>query len=430
MARGTANEDQEYGSWYKPEVKANIKLTLAFAKAVGANQSDKADNLVVSPYNATAALSMVALGAEGKTREELAKTLYGVSGADLDAAAQAYAKLNTEILAANKGQVTLTTANGVWANEGLVTLRDSFVDQLKKTFSAEVSAEAFGQPTVDKINKWASDNTNGLIKEVLKELKPDDAAVLASALHFKGDWTHKFDKKLTEEKLFTSDSEITNVTPTMKQTFEEEGGFSYLKGKDFEAISMTYGEEKHSREEWKNPTMRLVLIRPTNDDTSARDFLQAQDAAKVPAWLDAYSFQQAIGTVELPRMDIKQSHDLKKSLEDMGIKQGFVQGGADFSNMVEGNGKSLFISRVSHDTVFKTDETGSEAAAVTTAVMGLESVRMPPISVDVKMDRSFLFALQDVKTNAVLFVGVVNKPNDDMKPIMVAKRKKQNGLQP
>ncbi len=416
------NAEYEHGAYYKDEVKTSIKLTIAFAKAVGRHQEDQSDNLVVSPYNATAALSMVAKGAVGETRDELAQALFATDGKGLDDAVAAYSKLNTEILKANAGQVTLTTANGVWTNKDLVTLRDAFAKDLKDTMGAEISAEDYANPaTVDKINKWASDNTNGLISKVLEELSPDDAAVLASALHFKGEWTKKFDKALTEDKTFTQDGAAQATTPTMHQDFKDEGGFRYQKGNGFEAISMTYGEEKHTREEYKNPTMRLVLVRPTDDSLSARDFLAAQENGKIPAWLDVYGYGDAVGSVELPRMDIKQKFDLIPALRDMGIDKAF--GGGSFDNMVEKGGEKLYVSKVSHDTVFKTDEVGSEAAAVTTAVMTLESVRMPPEQVDIKFDRSFLFALQDVKTNAVLFIGAVNKPNDDVKPAKAPKAK-------
>ncbi len=416
------NAEYEHGAYYKDEVKTSIKLTIAFAKAVGRHQDDQSDNLVVSPYNATAALSMVAKGAVGETRDELAKALFATDGKGLDDAVAAYSKLNTEILKANAGQVTLTTANGVWTNKDLVTLRDAFAKDLKDTMGADISAEDYANPaTVDKINKWASDNTNGLITKVLESLAPDDAAVLASALHFKGEWTKKFDKALTEDKTFTQDGNAAATTPTMHQDFEDEGGFRYQKGSGFEAISMTYGEEKHTDTEWKNPTMRLVLVRPTDDNVSARDFLSAQENGTIPAWLDVYGYNDAVGSVELPRMDIKQKFDLIPALRDMGVDKAF--GGGSFENMVEQGGEKLYVSKVSHDTVFKTDEQGSEAAAVTTAVMTLESVRMPPEQVDIKFDRSFLFALQDVKTNAVLFIGAVNKPNDDVKPAKAPKAK-------
>lgn len=411
--RGNDNQEQAHGQQYQPAVQKNIKLTIAFAKAVAKNQDDKTDNLVVSPHNAAAALSMVAKGAAGETRDEISTALFGDK--NLDANAKDYAKLDADILKNNKGQVDVTTANGVWANKNLVQLRDSFVKDVEKTFGAEVSAEDYGNPaTVDKINQWAAKNTNNLITKVLEGLNPDDAVVLASALHFKGEWTHKFDKKLTEDKTFTQDGKVGAVTPTMHQDYEEDAGLSYQKGKDFEAISLTYGKEVHSDKDWTNPTMRIVLVRPTDDNVSARDFLAAQDSAKIPAWLDNYEFREAVGSVELPRLDIKQKHDIIPALKDMGINKAF--GGGSFENMVEKDGKKLFVSKVSHDTVFKTDEEGSEGAAVTTAVVTLESVRMPPQQIDLKLDRSFIFAVQDIKSGAVLFLGAVNKPNEDTKP--------------
>jgi serpin B len=188
----------------------------------------------------------------------------------------------------------------------------------------------------------------------------------------------------------------------------------YMKGKGFDAVTLTYGETNYDED--KYPSMRLVLVRPTDDAVSARDWLSSQAGGNVPQWLTPYGYRDAVGSIELPRMDIEQKHDLIPALKDMGVRQAFKEGAADFTRMIEKDGNSLYISKVSHDIVFKTDEKGSEAAAVTTAVASLECVKAPSAVVNMKLDRSFVFALQDVKTNAVLFIGAVNKPNNDMKP--------------
>ncbi|MEZ0261200.1 MAG: serpin family protein [Alphaproteobacteria bacterium] len=420
--RTGTEQETEHGAHLSPEVKNTIRLTLAFTKAVGADQKDKADNLVVSPYNALAALSMVAKGANGKTRDEMAEVLFGVKGKDLDASAKSYVDLNEQVLAANKGSVELTTANGIWVNKKEITLDATFAKDMKGEFKAEISEENFGKPTVDKINKWAGDNTKGLINEVLKELKPDDLAVLASALYFKGQWTHKFDKKLTEDKGYTQDGGAVSKTATMHQDFGRQQDFRIVQGKDFDAVALNYGEKDPKN--GKNPTMRIVLVRPKDNSVSARDWLAAQSTGKVPAWLDAYAYQNATGSVELPRLDIKQTFDLIPAMQDMGMKQAFTDA-ADFSKMVTKDSGKLKIGKISHDTVFKTDEEGSEAAAVT--VVGMRrsaSIPQPIPHLDVKFDRSFAFALQDIETGAVLFMGAINKPNDAMKPEAAAKKPK------
>jgi len=404
------------GAQFAPEVKNVISLTLAFAKAVGEHEADKYDNLVVSPYNAMAALSMAAKGTDTRTREELAQMLFGVTGDGLDKAAADYAALNEKVLEANKGQVTLTTANGIWTNREIVTLRKDFAGDMKKTFGAELSAEDFADPaTVGKINKWANDNTNGLIPEVLEKLERDDAAVLASALYFKGSWTHKFDKGKTQEKDYTQDGGAVSRTPTMERSFGKNDDFRFMRGDGFDAVALTYGEK--NRDEDKTPTMRLVLVRPQEEGLSARDWLAQQATGDVPAWLDPAGFSSGVGSVELPRLDIKQRFDLIPAMKELGVKEAFNERGADFSRMAEVGGDELYIGKVQHDTVFKTDEEGSEAAAVTTVgVMRATSFMPPPPRMDIKLDRSFAFALQDIETGAVLFVGAVNRPNEDMKP--------------
>lgn len=408
---------QEYvGRNFSDEVKNVNRLTMEFAKAAAKKQDDANDNLVISPYNALQCLSMVAAGADTQTREEMASTLFGVDAAELDDAIESLADLNNRILEANKEQVELKTANGVWTNRELLTLDTDYADGLKKDFGAEISAENFADPAVvDQINDWADKNTNGLINEILESLEPNDFAVLASSLYFKGDWTDEFDEDLTKDKVFTADDGSEATTAIMQKDFEDEGIVRYLKEDDYEAVALTYGKKDMDKGQY--PTMRMVLIRPTDENVSARDLLSSQAGDNLPTWMEPNAYSEAMGRIELPRMDMKENYDLIPVLEDMGIKSAFNSAEADFSKMTEERARGLYLSQVSHDTVFKTNEKGSEAAAVTTAVMTLECVMPTPEVIDVKFDRSYIFALQDVQTGAVIFTGAVNKPNEDMTPV-------------
>jgi serpin B len=411
---------EEYiGAGFKPEVQNTIKLTMSFAKAVSGNEKDQSANIVVSPYNALACLSMVAKGADGQTKTEFAKTLFNTDAANLDAEVSKLMALNNEVLDANKDQVVLKTANGVWTNNQSIELNPDYAAALEKEFGATISGETFSQATVDKINAWADKNTEGLITKVIEELGPDNAAVLASSLYFKGEWTHKFDKALTVEKSFTDNSGIPDqLTATMRKEVTEEGDLRYLNGKDFEAVAMTYGKENIDYNDYSKtvrPTMRMVMVRPKDPAVNVRNWLAQQDAAKIPLWLEPQAFENAVGKLELPRLDMDNKYDLIPSLKDMGLKAVFDGGKADLSKMGNGKGGNLYLSQATHDTVLKTNEEGSEAAAVTTAVVSLECAFAPPKEIDVKFDRSFAVALQDIKTGTVLFLSAVNQPNKDMK---------------
>lgn len=393
------------------------RVTLEMAQAAIKNQKDAADNLVISPYNALTNMALVGTGAKGATAEEFSKALFRASPDAFGEQAQKLMKLDGAILAASKGIVDILTANGVWVNQDRAELGADFEKTAQDVFRASISAEDFQAPeTVDKINAWAGKHTKGLITKIIERLRQDDAIVLASALYFKGDWTWKFDKDLTEDRPFTMDGGKKAVTPTMRQEFAEKGRIRWREGDDYEAVAMTYGEKRppYMGMGGTEPSMRLVLIRPKKAQDSARDWLLRQEPALVPNWLNPADYQDVTGIVELPHIDIAQKLDLIPALKDMGIKDAFG-GGADFSGMAEAKGGRLYVSKVSHDVVFKTDEEGSEAAAVTTTTIGITSVIVDePRRIEIKFDRSFVFALQDAATGTVLFMGAVNRPNGEM----------------
>ena len=91
MPRDGQGYPQEHiGRNFTSETNTMNKLTLAFAKAAAKNQEDQSDNLIISPYNAAMALSMLAKAADGDTKEELAQTLFGTDSDGLDAACLLY----------------------------------------------------------------------------------------------------------------------------------------------------------------------------------------------------------------------------------------------------------------------------------------------------------------------------------------------------
>ncbi len=377
------------------ELNANI-VTLKMAQSAIAKQEDKSDNIILSPYNVYTAMALAGSGAVGATHDEFSSALF--QNADIAKEASPRLKeLNDIILNANKGHVDLLTANGIWVNKKAATLSDGYISGAKSNFGAEMSTDDFADSaTVGKINAWASENTKGLITKVIQQLNPDDAIVLASALYFKGKWVMPFDKKLTEEKTFTVDGGAKFLTPMMHQEYEHAGDIRAMSNEAYEAVSLTYGTEDAQ-------TMRLVLLRPNDAKVSARDFLLTQGDMLMPVWLNDGQYERAMGMVELPHLDIKQHHDLVPVLQNMGIKTAFTPA-ADFRHMVDAKTQALFISSVSHDIVF------------TTMAMAGSAAPAPPKTVNIKFDRSFVFALQDVQTGTVLFIGAVNKPNEKMTP--------------
>lgn len=405
-------QQDEPGAYFQPEVRNANRLSLAFTKAVAASAEDINDNVVVSPYNAMTFLTMAALGTKGATRKEYADILFGAAPTQLKAQAQKFASLNSSILKSNDGKVTLKTANALWVNSNTGKLDTTYKSELEGIFGAEVSDRDFDdENVVTEMNKWGSDATGGLIPKFIDSLESDDRSILAGAIYFKGDWTRKFDRKNTKDRDFLLDGQSEPVQmPTMHQEFKE-GEVTYHHGDNYDAIALTFGEKNYEKQPFKTPSMRIVLIRPDDPSLTARDWLLAQDEKVTPAWVDPASFRSALGTVELPHMEIKQKHKLIPALEGMGFKNAFTSA-ANYSGMGKGGVRPTEITQ---DVVFLADEDGATAAAITHGRFKTTAIRTPPPRIDIKFDRSFIFALQDIESNAILFTGVVNKPNTNMK---------------
>jgi serpin B len=86
----------------------------------------------------------------------------------------------------------------------------------------------------------------------------------------------------------------------------------------------------------------------------------------------------------------------------MGIAFG---GGADFYRIADVRPERLYITRVDQKTFVEVNDQGTEAAAATAVGVGPTSV---PESVEMKVDRPFVFAIRERLSGAVVFLGIMN----------------------
>ena len=83
-------------------------------------------------------------------------------------------------------------------------------------------------------------------------------------------------------------------------------------------------------------------------------------------------------------------------------------GDADFSGMT--GTRELFISHVVHKAFISVDEEGTEAAAATAVIMPLAAAPSP--TVEVTIDRPFIYMIRDLQTSTILFAGRVITPTE------------------
>ncbi len=347
-------------------------------------------NIFISPYSVSTVLQMLGNGAAGKTKAEMQQVLKTdeLSPDDLNSACKA---MDQSLM--SQPSVTLDLANSIWFKTGL-QLKPGFVSTNKEFFNAQLDSVNFETPeSADAINAWAKKNTRGKITDVVSFPFPAlTRVVLANAIYFKGKWATPFNKSLTKPRYFYLLHGVIKETPMMSQRRK----FWYEETSDFQAVELPYAGDR----------LQMILFLPATN-SSPRKLLEQFNGN---SW--NYDILQGVsereGTLVFPKFKLNYDVDLNAPLQDLGMKQAFIPGVADFSGIAD---DPLFVSEVKQKSFVDVNEEGTEAAAVTTVMVGTMAVianRPPPFQMIV--DRPFFFVIVDNSTDTILFMGIVNDP--------------------
>ena len=374
-----------------PEVKSvNISSDFAaktsnfafdFWKNLQADESvDK--NYFISPLSLHIALGMLLNGADTDTKKEIQKVL-GLENQSMEEINKTYLEL-IENLPKVDPKVVNTIANSIWQDKNF-TSEQTFIDNLTNSFKARLYNEDFGNPaTVDKINKWASDNTNAKIKKILEQIEPSQVMFLINALYFKGDWTKEFNTESTRKDEFNGTKGLKMVD-MMNQTSE----FKYGNLENYQLVELPYGNEKYS----------MTVLLPKSG--TVENIVSKLDATNWQAAQNAMA-KTKVG-VSLPKFTIEYSKKLNSVLQKMGMIKVFGSQ-ADLSKIAKPAGK-LKVGFVKQDTYVAVDEKGTEAAAVTTIGIEVTSIQTYP---KIICDKPFAFLITEKTSNTIMFIGKVS----------------------
>lgn len=354
-------------------------------------------NVVVSPASIAIALGMARAGARGTTATEMDAVLHDLAtdghAAWLNALDAALASRTGTFQDANgKPQpVTLRIANAPFAQRGM-RLVDAYLEALAARFDAGlrlVDYRADSEAARRTINAWVSDQTEQRIPELLVPgtITPDVRLTLVNAIYLKAAWLTPFTEDASKPGPFTRLDGSTVEVPMMRAG----ESLGYSSGQGWQAVELPY----------VGGSLALTVIVPDDLATFERS-LTPELLAGITAPIEARPVD-----LTLPRFGIESKVDLATILAAMGMPTAFDPGGADFSAMT--TEERLFISAVIHQANIDIDEKGTTAAAATAIVMKATAEPGEPVTLTV--DRPFLFALRDVPTGTVLFLGRVTDPS-------------------
>ena len=354
-------------------------------------------NVVVSPASIALALAMARLGARGTTADQMDAVLHGLVAAGqtgpLDALDQALASRTGTFKDAqgDDHQVVLRIANAPFGQRDLA-IEPAYLDALASGFGTGlrvVDYKADPEAARALINGWVADQTEQRIKELLQQGNVTAATrlVLVNAIYLKAAWLTAFDADATRPATFTLAGGARIQVPTMSSTTS----LRYAAGSGWQAVELPYIGDQ----------LAMTIIIP--DDLAA--FTASLSADGFVAVVSALASRPV--SLTMPKFSFATREDLATILAELGMPLAFSPA-ADFSGITKE--EQLTITRVIHEANIEVDEKGTEAAAATAVVMGdVSGPGDEPVVVHV--DRPFLFAIRDLQTGAVVFLGQVLDPS-------------------
>ncbi|HEY2582807.1 MAG TPA: serpin family protein [Mucilaginibacter sp.] len=340
-------------------------------------------NLFASPLSVSFALGMTSNGAGGQTLTAFQNTL-NFAGLTQTQVNDYYNNLITNLPQLDPN-TTLDIANSIWYRQGFSVL-PQFLQTNSTYFHAKIQALDFNSPSaVNTINSWVNDNTGGKIPSIISQTPSNAIMYLINAIYFKSSWKEKFDPSQTTPMSFY----LADNSQVQTNFMTGDVDFNSYYDSSVSIFELPYSNDKYS----------MVIVLPARG-TSLNQLVTGLTPAQWQTWISGLRADKAL--ISLPKFKFSYSILLNNPLIDLGLGNAF-SGNANFSLI--NPTVQLQISEVRHKAYVETDESGTTAAAATSVgVFATARAPIPPIN------RPFMFAIREVSSGLILFVGTVNDP--------------------
>ncbi|MCR4716498.1 MAG: serpin family protein, partial [Lachnospiraceae bacterium] len=349
----------------------------------------KSDKILISPDSISTAMAMVTNGADSTTKDELMSVL--APNLSLDDYNKYLAGLNNRLNADE--DLIYQVSDSIWIkNTDDLIVSDDFLKTNYDYYNAEVYKSAFDENTVKDINGWVNAKTRHMIPEIIKRIDNENRMFLINTVAFEGKWAEQYSENAIKKYDFTNAANEKNKTEFLVGTEE-----NYYKINDRLAFSKYY----------EGGAIKFVGILP-NEGESVDQTLASMDGK---AFVDGLrESKKADVYTRIPKFCYDYDVNLNETFAKLGLSESFSNS-ADFSKMTSPQSlETLKIGKVIHKTHIELDENGTKAAAATAVAMNKVTSIRPEVEkeqVYIYLDRPFVYALVDSKTNIPLFIGTV-----------------------
>ncbi|CAL4926233.1 unnamed protein product [Urochloa decumbens] len=383
------------------------RFALCLAAALSSPSSSPPSNnsnAVFSPLSLHVALSLLAAGSGGATRDQLLAVL---GGGDEPATAEGFHALAEQVAhvvmadASEAGGPRIEFADAVFVDKSL-KLKPAFEEMAVGKYKAETHSVDFQKQAAEvsgQVNSWVEKVTSGLIKEILPSgsVDQDTRLVLGNALYFKGSWTKKFDASKTRDGVFHLLDGSSVQAPFMSSKDDQ-----YMASYDnLKVLKLPYQQGGDKRQF----SMYILLPKAQDGLWSLAEKLRSE-----PEFLDKHIPVRKIpvGQIKVPKFKISYEFEASKLLKGLGLELPFSSE-ADLSEFFDSPVQQMSVSSILHKSFVEVNEGGTEAAAASVILMR-GSALGHTLNTDFIADHPFLFLIREDTTGMVLFVGHVVNP--------------------
>lgn len=362
-----------------------MELYLKLFKSSALTTKDK--NTLVSPLSIQLALAMTANGANGETKAQMEKLLGGEIKLE-----QLNEYLHTYVNSLpSTEQSKMEIANSIWFrdDENRLKVEKDFLQTNADYYGADAFKAPFDDTTLNDINNWVSDNTDGMIDKIIDGIDPSTVMYLINAITFDAEWQEIY----TEHSVY--DGEFTNINgekQSVEMMHSEES--RYLSDGKATGFLKNYNGAKYS----------FAALLP-NEGVDLYDYIGSLSAESLKNTLSNPKYYGVVAT--MPKFSYEYELKMNSVLGGLGMTDAFSDDKADFVRLGRSSWGNIYVGEVLHKTFISVDEKGTKAGAVTKIEMKDECAMIDQKTVT--LDRPFVYMIIDNGTNLPIFMGTVTE---------------------
>ena len=381
LLSGVTPNREEPGSVSPEAAAAAADFALRLFRA--GNEPER--NTLISPLSVLWALAMTANGAEGGTRTQMESTL----GLRTDLWNEYFLAYLAALSAADS---PLKAANSIWFTaDPRFTVNQAFLQTDADFYGADLYQAPFDDATLDAINEWVREKTDGMIPRILDQIPQAAVMYLVNALAFDAEWEVPYQRQdVSAGNFFPANGEkrlVDFLSGTEHLYLEDELATGFIK---------PYAGGKYA----------FAALLP-REGVSLEDYVNSLDGAAVQKLLSGA--EEVTVYTALPKFETQYDTELSNVLKSMGMELPFDEARADFSGLGTSTAGNIYVSRVIHKTFLSVSEEGTRAAAATVVEMA-DGCALIEDYKTVTLDRPFLYMLIDTETQLPFFLGTMLDP--------------------